>query len=1166
MTRYCILLTSTAVLLDLLGCNRAPPVNSPNRVLDRPADVGLACIERTGTGDDAHVEVLPLALCNSPTTGGCPNDLQGSGEPQLIGFVANSERNEVAMFRRCLVSAKAASLVDFDAAAPGFNLVPVGDFPSSLIVTDDSCRAVTANFGSCDLSVLDVVTLGGYALGLEPRNIEPSSAVSIVRPAVAIPGQSELGIVPLGSRPGQLLAVPQELSHAVGYDDPGGPSGGTDASPIGQEATSGGDSSQIDDLPPESGPVGSRCPEWLPSSVYVSFPSCHMVAEVDMLRGTILQSRTFERHPVTGEISLRDSGTDPQCPVDCPDQLEGRPIPAIEHDLRGVAPYAMTLVTPSSDPDADEAEQQIVSSSLFVGGLGAEVLFELPLDQDGNFPVNDEVRQLALDGSRGVQGIRVTPAMELAVGGAGAQFYQFIYVIAADGSTRVVNRDLGGGALGVECDTQVDARSVITPVCHEVGGDPGGVALDRHPLARGPGIRVPGSATITDWAFQKVDEAQYLEGTPFGQPGVVGVGVTSFGRVVFSVFGQFPGDANDETKDPVGLMDLGIRPHMLWPSVNPFSGETSVLPRVADETPRRLLPEQGEPSWLLAPALRHIDYAYAPNEAADDGGNADQKVIELAYGVQNVDHLGANDVGDEANTAVYTNSVARILARDYRHWTSQEVTLVWEGDLPGAGGATGQIVCQQPGWEGGTCITKEAGDMKLVDTSATFCDDGVLAGDKAFIFGCSDDDDCGAGQTCLKAEFAASDTTGICVSRTQYQTNRALLQKVCEPFIADPCGDPIREYLITYAAQDQLWLQVLDVQATSFVRERVSEDEPEQESSGQNPCGASAVVPVPAQEVPFDDDIFTPAPIEECEQKLVCAREQVDGGCESDRECVDLAVANAAEDASQWRCIAQRCRHPCEGADCTLRPLPGPACFAEFVTYQVRARNAFMVLSSGEPSFYKDDVRPDPNTGECMLDASTSALLTSRIRLGFDEQDTRTQHYWGLPECPSGSLAPNDPNPCIIADARPEVAQHPAALFHYFSYRTQPVTAIRMSNPVMTFVLDLTSLLDLAGEVPGYEQRRWPLAFGSFRRSRIPRGYRQSFQIQTGYIPRNDGLSIERIPLVYPVRIVNAPEPAAFYVVDAGGRGGLQGVRGQVMRIVPREDGLLAADEAFRVR
>jgi hypothetical protein len=246
-------------------------------------------------------------------------------------------------------------------------------------------------------------------------------------------------------------------------------------------------------------------------------------------------------------------------------------------------------------------------------------------------------------------------------------------------------------------------------------------------------------------------------------------------------------------------------------------------------------------------------------------------------------------------------------------------------------------------------------------------------------------------------------------------------------------------------------------------------------------------------------------------------------------------------------------------------PLPGPTCFAELVDYVVRVRHSFVVTGDPNALFFSNQVFADPATGECKEDPTVSNLLTSRLRLGADEAATWGDPYFPIPDCPNpDDAAPTDPNPCRIAVPREGNAD---SLFHYFSYNATPVEAVRFSNPYLSLVLDLTSLLDLARPPELLPEGAWPAEFARFKRSRIPRNYSERFVTLDGYIPWDEPVAVGTVPMVYPVRVISAPELGVAFIVDAGGRGGVAGVRGQIIRINAAEvtSGPLA-DENFRVR
>lgn len=1187
--KHALALTSLALigLIGLTACNNRQSVIVPNRVLDRPTDMVLACMRQDP--DSGEITPTSLELCIEATC----DDLR------LVGFVANSERDSVAMFSRC-----ANAVIDMDAAAPGAQLIDAGKVPSSMTITTGEitgCFAVSANLGSCDLSLFDVPGLSAYAFDDVPVR-DPSELVTTLTPTR---GDGS----PLGARPGQVLATPPELSNSVLFGDLGETDSADDG---GSEGTGDGTGNGT------GGAVLSTCDPESPGSVYVTFPSCQLVAEVDLRTQRILQSRQFVTDPDSGEITVKDTGVDPSCPIDCPELFADQPDvlkDADPGDVNGVYPSAMSLVSPVQDPQ-DDADLEILDHALYVGGLGADSLFELRYD--GRRWLTDPL-QLELQDASGISVIRPTPAMELNLDGA-EPYHQFLYIVAGDGSTRVVRRDfdLNRTTIGRECDTQVDPTAVLDLVCHPAEF-PGENPPDRRPFARGPGIRGPQGSLITDWTFQKVlsgsESSLDSPSSPFGKPGVTGVGTTSFGRLVFVTFDQFNTDGTGKsaaarvspTIDPLGLLDATIQPHMLWPQIDPRPANVDILglPRMDDAEPQRLQPGNSEgPDALknLAPSLRRIDLAYAEigfscdfkvdvdgdaESRADDEGCqkdtgdktavcamdkrcrvADNPLLSPVVRANEGDRLGNPDAGETGSTGLYTKEVVRAVVRDYRSWTSGAWSLLWEGEIPGTESATGQLVCNNPGWKGGTCRSSEPGDTRMIDSTARFCDAGVLAGDKLQLFGCAKDADCGVGQFCLVDPRTTTSTgaPGICVSQAAF-ANDDYLRQVCEDLIYDPCGSPIREFQVTRAFQSELWLQSIDRPVTSYLMYAgVSEEDDGSDVPEADLCSGKYLRDLPGESA---DPYRRPV---ECQRQMLCGPEQPETGCETHADCLQLIPEGAEEGDTYPLCVDKLCRRPClDDEECILRRLPGPTCVQELAHYLVLARNSFVVRGPGQFDFLDQKVRADADTKECYEDPEVSNLLTSRIRLGSDEADTRNNPVWPIPSCPPGSERPGagTPNPCFIDTPRPLSlpTDAPDGLFHVFSYGEKPeegaVPAIRFSNPMMSIVLDLTSLEGLIAPVPGTETP-WRSEFAGFQRSRIPRAFNESFSTVAGYNEFNIGVVTSSIVLVGPTRIINAPETGTVFVVDTSGGTGTGGVRGQVVRV-----GLLggqsAPDDKFQV-
>lgn len=1126
-----------AVLLiaaGALSCQNAQNQDIPNRVLDRPMDLELICARRLC--DDNGVcrpDVVSFGECtgeNASSTCTASN--------HVFGFVSNSERNEVAVFSRC----RNNGLLDLDEAAPGYNFIPTGNLPTDLTATEDGCRVISSNRGSCDMTVMNAEQIAGYAMDIEPT-LEPSA---LVRNVVPKRFDDLLGEwVPIGSRPADILGVPDELSGSVSLpgEDPNLP---------------------VDACQPGAG-----------GSVYTTFPTCNLVAEIDLLTGNILQSLQFIENE-DGTVDVLDAGVSPECPVDCPALFDEDTFPADPPvgDADGVAPAALELVKALPESLREEAgvntgdlcfpdsgDQAVVETTLFVGGQGSEVLFEVRLDQDSGAFLTDPL-QLQLREGLGIERIRASPGMVLE--GDQAGIYQFLYVVAADGSTRVVSRDLDPARIdvGIECETQPErsAFDLGNVACIPVTQTPAGIVPpDRRAFARGPGIRPGDGSTITDWSFQKGYElpsegdgtcGQALDGVTIPARSLEGYGVTTFGSLVQARFyfeetedpmiGR-PGELNSDTGPLPGLVDVSYRPHMLLGVTVPDSLDEpnlirDFIPRAADSPPARRIPNDADENRRLTPGVRLIDTAYIEEE---------QEIGAFLLGVlDNADRLG---ITDEPGVGYHEDPVPRIMVRDYRAFTGNAWALEWEGEIPTTLSATGRVLCDNPSGntQGGTCLPEDADDSRLVDDGADFCAAGVQPGDKIQIIGCENDNQCGPGQRCLLPTVSGVGN-GICVSEQAFDSDAPRLREICADFIDDPCGDPIREYRITRAFQTELWLQGLDIDPQAYLQ--FSQDVGEEDEE-------NCFDPDPDSD---DNELICYRNVTEAVDTFVCTEEQPEGGCNIDEECQELLEGTEDDPGgAQFRCIDEVCRRPCGDSDeCLLRRLPGPACFAEFVRYRVAADNAFIVRgSTSATDFISDRVRTDPDTGECVPVADedlVSNLLTSRIPLGPDVENL------GLPLCPTDDIpGPGDPNPCLITSNRGTGD----TLFHQMEYGVAQgddlergaVVAVRYSNPLFSIIIDLVDLTSLTNTFDDrYDPdsgRHWPDDFRAFNRARIPRGYAIEFATRPGYQPRNTPMGRASNPVIYPTVIKNGTEPGFTYIVDSSGLGtSSTAIRGQVVR------------------
>ncbi len=256
-------------LLGLAACGNnysSPPIYN----LDRPSSIAFACYGdlRITNGEEATVDqelvrsAQPLESCRVryqdevPEGQGKVGDQSALEDPVFAAFALQPTRGTVALvtFPAQSGGVDLAGVVDTDPLTPGKNAIPIGTLPVGLVSSPSGCHLVSANAGSCDLSILDV----NSALG-------SSSTATIER--VAIENQSG---TPILAKPRAMVVQPP-----------------------------------ITD-------IGYVCPDKPQGVVYIAYPSCHTVAAVEPASGQTVAGIRFDSG---GGITLTDG--DFTCPDEC---------------------------------------------------------------------------------------------------------------------------------------------------------------------------------------------------------------------------------------------------------------------------------------------------------------------------------------------------------------------------------------------------------------------------------------------------------------------------------------------------------------------------------------------------------------------------------------------------------------------------------------------------------------------------------------------------------------------------------------------------------------------------------------------------------------------------------------------------------------------------------
>jgi len=306
MTRFSYLFLAGLVLAacgDTSSGVRAPPN------LDRPVDIAFGCwgglriVGDNGVADvdDSVVEAAqPLESCSVHARGLIDPDCEGwicnkqdpdnnvalptapAGQEQLtddggvvvpgveyFAFVLQSVPGTVALLHfpaKPPVSAKGpnailttdVNFVDADPLTPGRNSVPVGSLPVAIGTDRAGCHLVTANAGSCDLSVVDIESI---ADGRE-------STPPVVRAIDVVNATGQ----PIAARPAAMVAEPVEADQPIGVECPADPEG----------------------------------------LFYVAYPDCHLVAAIRAATGTIEAGVLFH---ADGTFEITDGNV--SCPAQC---------------------------------------------------------------------------------------------------------------------------------------------------------------------------------------------------------------------------------------------------------------------------------------------------------------------------------------------------------------------------------------------------------------------------------------------------------------------------------------------------------------------------------------------------------------------------------------------------------------------------------------------------------------------------------------------------------------------------------------------------------------------------------------------------------------------------------------------------------------------------------
>ncbi|HEY2902200.1 MAG TPA: hypothetical protein VGL59_16585, partial [Polyangia bacterium] len=792
------------LLLALVAtaCSTTPVVVSTHD-LDRPTDMVFGCVGLIPLSEGATE-----AISSGRPMKACQNVLPVTSIHRTFAFVTNSARGELSV-----IDMDVGKLVDLDLAVAGFSTVPLGELPEALAISDDGCRVVSANRGSCDLTLVEPGLLMAPTIARQTTDagVPEQEARTPTQTVVVRTGSGKA----LQASPFEIQFLPQDTSTLA--------SSHTDAN-----------GNVVADEPvvaqlcpadhPLAQPLGWKADGALALTGWkamVTFPNCDLVALVDLPSGVIVDSvkvRTDGKDAV-----LEHTGTEPSCPIECgvgprpattvdggadsddataaaeapvesapeatgDDEItDGGANDAAENDGASDGDDEGATVVVDAGPSSETGDDASDASPTLdgpppigpavktAGALGAGPLAMHPLgfrayvgltnapivaavdvqaDTGALIAPADVGASIPLVDALGVRRVRLSvdpfspfKTVPFVSRNPQAQDRKFLYVIADDGTVRVVDVDSQQ-----ECDNNIDPkllptaadRAKLTGPCLTVA-DAAARGL-HNPLIPGPGIRLPSNPR--DVVFTNVVQDTSVTGN--GLEGAFGLILTDSGAVYLTNV--------DPITDPTTHFVTGV-----------VAGVVAQIPQVPP------LPNSLRDRNFVT-YLTNLDLSSGPPRL-------DVAPVAPVYGAR-IEGFWAEDTADN-----YLITAVGPPVKTYAYFPDREVvtpqtwTATWEGGLIGlrfSGLRKGPYTSPQ---------TNTVIDSFLYDAGGGFCQAGVVAGDIVTMIGCSTDAQCGAGLVCVHSDTVATTASGLpinglCVNpdpatqATQLMTCRRLLESV----------------------------------------------------------------------------------------------------------------------------------------------------------------------------------------------------------------------------------------------------------------------------------------------------------------------------------------------------------------------------------------------------
>jgi hypothetical protein len=716
---------AAAITMVAAGLACSPPPNIlPTNDFNRPTDIAFMCLgEQTDANGQLQLTGQPMGVCHPPVAASTQPDPGQAKESRTFAFMTNSGSDDLSV-----VDADNWRVVDLDPENGLYGRLPLGNLPEQLSATDDGCRLVTANRGSCDFSLVDPAVLLTPTFQAQYQYVPPQMTSPTTARQQIVPRTPDG--TPLDAEAYEVVFLPEETPYTV---DPS-----TGAMSFAQSAC----------------PTAGVAPV-APWRALATFPACDLVALIDFPSGNIVQALKLEDDG-QGGVTFADAGTTFSCPSECGAERGGTSAPAISSArfrpsgiaiVPGPAAERRAYISLASSPNIVAIG---LPSNTFASGASGPSATLIPLHEtDGN--VGSTRIRLSVNPYRYHDASVIVPGTF--VGSPSAVVNRrYLYVLLGDGTLRIV--DVHDQTDEGECETNVDPAAVPTPPDSCTRYDAKKIGIVRRPLlvGAGPGIRFPGilvdvaAADIRPQVGGADDQSEATVGgahawvlTTAGN--VYLVNIDPVLRTLTTVVQSDPQTSNPN--DPVTVD----------PQNSPF-----VVQVAMQSTPGVTNPTLELPPYPASVRNRNVLSYSTALDAASGPPRIPVPPSTLVTGPY-LETFWANGTRNNAfalSVAPPTGTSSQFVAtpvyfQDTSSVTAQTWTVTWEGALV-PGSYSGKVV-------GST----------LTDGGANFCSSGVQLGDMLTFTGCTADSQCLPGFIChidptVSQAAGGMAITGLCVT------------------------------------------------------------------------------------------------------------------------------------------------------------------------------------------------------------------------------------------------------------------------------------------------------------------------------------------------------------------------------------------------------------------